>query len=249
VVVVAGPGAAVVVEVVDVEEVVVDVGTSAPVLILLRVNGVTPFIIELFKAVAKAFSSFLEGKEIIIGALSLIDIKASVDSLTVSSDIIFWPGLNTVISRVFPDSRICNFICPAGPINLVVVEVVDVEEVEVDVEEVVVDVGAIVVVVVGAIVVVDVMAAIWLNIFYNQLILSYLLYLLNEKGSTLSSRPYGLKPIKPPFKLFLPQPFLILQPYQVETIRPLPLFQTPKYSISKPDPVLLPVLEQHAPQY
>jgi len=239
VVVVAGPGAAVVVEVVDVEEVVVDVGTSAPVLILLRVNGVTPFIIELFKAVAKAFSSFLEGKEIIIGALSLIDIKASVDSLTVSSDIIFWPGLNTVISRVFPASRICNFICPAGPISLVVVVVVDVEEVVVDVEEVVVDVGAIVVVV----------AAIWLNIFYNQLILSYLLYLLNEKGSTLSSRPYGLKPIKPPFKFFLPQPFLILQPYQVETIRPLPLFQTPKYSISKPDPALLPVLEQHAPQY
>jgi len=249
VVVVAGPGAAVVVEVVDVEEVVVDVGTSAPVLILLRVNGVTPFIIELFKAVAKAFSSFLEGKEIIIGALSLIDIKASVDSLTVSSDIIFWPGLNTVISRVFPASRICNFICPAGPISLVVVVVVDVEEVVVDVEEVVVEVGAIVVVVVGAIVVVVVMAAIWLNIFYNQLILSYLLYLLNEKGSTLSSRPYGIKPIKPPFKLFLPQPFLILQPYQVETIRPLPLFQTPKYSISKPDPALLPVLEQHAPQY
>ena len=248
-VVVAGPGAAVVVEVVDVEEVVVDVGTSAPVLILLRVNGVTPFIIELFKAVAKAFSSFLEGKEIIIGALSLIDIKASVDPLTVSSDIIFWPGLNTVISRVFPASRICNFICPAGPISLVVVEVVDVEEVEVDVEEVVVDVGAIVVVDVGAIVVVVVMAAIWLNIFYNQLILSYLLYLLNEKGSTLSSRPYGLKPIKPPFKFFLPQPFLILQPYQVETIRPLPLFQTPKYSISKPDPALLPVLEQHVPQY
>jgi len=249
VVVVAGPGAAVVVEVVDVEEVVVDVGTSAPVLILLRVNGVTPFIIELFKVVAKAFSSFLEGKEIIIGALSLIDIKASVDSLTVSSDIIFWPGLNTVISRVFPASRICNFICPAGPISLVVVVVVDVEEVVVDVEEVVVEVGAIVVVVVGAIVVVVVMAAIWLNIFYNQLILSYLLYLLNEKGSTLSSRPYGIKPIKPPFKLFLPQPFLILQPYQVETIRPLPLFQTPKYSISKPDPALLPVLEQHAPQY
>jgi hypothetical protein len=249
VVVVAGPGAAVVVEVVDVEEVVVDVGTSAPVLILLRVNGVTPFIIELFKAVAKAFSSFLEGKEIIIGALSLIDIKASVDPLTVSSDIIFWPGLNTVISRVFPASRICNFICPAGPISLVVVEVVDVEEVEVDVEEVVVDVGAIVVVDVGAIVVVVVMAAIWLNIFYNQLILSYLLYLLNEKGSTLSSRPYGLKPIKPPFKFFLPQPFLILQPYQVETIRPLPLFQTPKYSISKPDPARLPVLELHAPQY
>jgi hypothetical protein len=240
VVVVAGPGAAVVVEVVDVEEVVVDVGTSAPVLILLRVNGVTPFIIELFKAVAKAFSSFLEGKEIIIGALSLIDIKASVDPLTVSSDIIFWPGLNTVISRVFPASRICNFICPAGPISLVVVVVVDVEEVVVDVEEVVVDVGAIVVVEV---------AAILLNIFYNQLILSYLLYLLNEKGSTLSSRPYGIKPIKPPFKFFLPQPFLILQPYQVETIRPLPLFQTPKYSISKPDPALLPVLELHAPQY
>jgi len=131
---------------------------------------------------------------------------------------------------------------------LVVVEVVDVEEVEVDVEEVEVDVEE-VVVEVGAIVVVVVVAAIWLNIFYNQLILSYLLYLLNEKGSTLSSRPYGLKPIKPPFKFFLPQPFLILQPYQVETIRPLPLFQTPKYSISKPDPAPLPVLEQHAPQY
>jgi hypothetical protein len=247
--VVAGPGAAVVVEVVDVEEVDVDVGTSAPVLILLRVNGVTPFIIELFKAVAKASSSFLEGKEIITGGLSLIDIKASVDPLTVSSDIIFWPGLNTVISRVFPASRICNFICPAGPISLVVVEVVDVEDVEVDVEEVVVEVGAIVVVVVGAIVVVVVRAAILLNIFYNQLILSYLLYLLNEKGSTLSSRPYGIKPIKPPFKFFLPQPFLILQPYQVETIRPLLLFQTPKYSISKPDPALLPVLELHAPQY
>ena len=99
-----GPGAAVVVEVVDVEEVVVDVGTSAPVLILLKVNGVTPFIIELFNAVANASSSFLEGKEIITGALSLIDIKASVDPLTVSSDIIFWPGLNTVISRVFPAS-------------------------------------------------------------------------------------------------------------------------------------------------
>ena len=236
-----GLGAAVVVEVVEVEEVEVDVGTSAPVLILLRVNGVTPFIIELFKAVANASSSFLEGKEIITGALSLIDIKASVDPLTVSSDIIFWPGLNTVISRVFPASRICNFICPAGPISLVVVVVVDVEEVVVDVEEVVVEVGAIVVVVE--------VAAILFIIFYNLVILSYLLYLLNEKGSTLSSRPYGIKPIKPPFKFFLPQPFLILQPYQVETIRPLPLFQTPKYSISKPDPALLPVLEQHAPQY
>ena len=236
-----GPGAAVVVEVVEVEEVEVDVGTSAPVLILLRVNGVTPFIIELFKAVANASSSFLEGKEIITGALSLIDIKASVDPLTVSSDIIFWPGLNTVISRVFPASRICNFICPAGPISLVVVVVVDVEEVVVDVEEVVVEVGAIVVVVE--------VAAILFIIFYNLVILSYLLYLLNEKGSTLSSRPYGIKPIKPPFKFFLPQPFLILQPYQVETIRPLPLFQTPKYSISKPDPGLLPVLEQHAPRY
>ena len=103
-VVVDGLGAAVVVEVVEVEEVEVDVGTSAPVLILLRVNGVTPFIIELFKAVANASSSFLEGKEIITGALSLIDIKASVESLTVSKDIIFWPGLNTVISRVFPYS-------------------------------------------------------------------------------------------------------------------------------------------------
>ena len=226
-------GAAVVVEVI-----------SVPVLILLRVNGVTPFIIELFKAAANASSSNLEGKEIITGALSLIDIKASVDPLTVSSDIIFWPGLNTVISRVFPASRICNFICPAGPISLVVVEVVDVEDVEVDVE-----VGAMVVVVEVEDVVVVEVAAIWLNIFYNQLILSYLLYLLNEKGSTLSSRPYGLKPIKPPFKFFLPQPFLILQPYQVETIRPLPLFQTPKYSISKPDPGLLPVLELHVPQY
>jgi hypothetical protein len=232
--VVDGLGAAVVVEVVEVEEVEVDVGTSAPVLILLRVNGVTPFIIELFKAVANASSSFLEGKEIITGALSLIDIKASVDPLTVSSDIIFWPGLNTVISRVFPASRICNFICPAGPISLVVVVVVDVEEVVVEV---------------GAIVVVVEVAAILFIIFYNLLILSYLLYLLNEKGSTLSSRPYGIKPIKPPFKFFLPQPFLILQPYQVETIRPLPPFQTPKYSISKPDPGLLPVLEQHAPQY
>ena len=77
---------------------------SEPVLILLRVNGVTPFIIELFRAAAKASSSTLEGNEIIIGALSLIDIKTSVDSLTVSSDIIFWPGLNTVISRVFPYS-------------------------------------------------------------------------------------------------------------------------------------------------
>ena len=240
-VVVDGLGAAVVVEVVEVEEVEVDVGTSAPVLILLRLNGVTPFIIELFKAVANASSSFLEGKEIITGGLSLIDIKASVDPLTVSSDIIFWPGLNTVISRVFPASRICNFICPAGPISLVVVVVVDVEEVVVDVEEVVVEVGAIVVVVE--------VAAILFIIFYNLLILSYLLYLLNEKGSTLSSRPYGIKPIKPPFKFFLPQPFLILQPYQVETIRPLPPFQTPKYSISKPDPGLLPVLEQHAPQY
>jgi len=84
--------------------VVVDVGTSAPVLILLRVNGVTPFIIELFKAVAKASSSNLEGNDIITGALSLIDIKASVEPLTVSKDIIFWPGLNTVISRVFPYS-------------------------------------------------------------------------------------------------------------------------------------------------
>jgi hypothetical protein len=122
---------------------------------------------------------------------------------------------------------------------LVVVEVVDVgAAVVVDV-----DVGVIVVVVVVEV------TAILLNIFYNQLILSYLLYLLNEKGSTLSSRPYGIKPIKPPFKFFLPQPFLILQPYQVETIRPLPLFQTPKYSISKPDPALLTVLEQHAPQY
>jgi len=77
---------------------------SAPVLILLRVNGVTPFIIELFRAEANASSSNLEGNEIIIGALSLIDIKTSVDPLTVSSDIIFWPGLNTVISRVFPYS-------------------------------------------------------------------------------------------------------------------------------------------------
>ena len=127
------------------------------------------------------------------------------------------------------------------------VDVVDVDDVEVDVEDVDVDVE------VGAIVVLVVppgdVSAILLNIFYNLLILSYLLYLLNEKGSTLSSRPYGIKPIKPPFKFFLPQPFLILQPYQVETIRPLPLFQTPKYSISKPDPGLLPVLEQHAPQY
>ena len=77
---------------------------SAPVLILLRVNGVTPFIIELFSKRAKASSSNLEGKETITGGLSLIDIKASVDPLTVSSDIIFWPGLNTVISRVWPDS-------------------------------------------------------------------------------------------------------------------------------------------------
>jgi hypothetical protein len=249
-VVVVDPPSVVVLVVEDVEVVEVEVvGTSAPVLILLRLNGVTPFIIELFSAVAKAFSSTLEGKEIIIGALSLIDIKASVDPLTVSNDIIFWPGLNTVISRVVPNSRICNFICPAGPISLVVVEVVDVEDVEVDVEDVDVEdvdvdveVGAIVVVVVKG-------SAIVLNIFYNQLILSYLLYLLNEKGSTLSSRPYGIKPIKPPFKFFLPQSFLILQPYLVETIRPLPLFQTPKYSISKPDPALLPVLEQHAPQY
>jgi hypothetical protein len=115
----------------------------------------------------------------------------------------------------------------------------------------VVEVGAMVVEVeveVEDVVVVEV-PAILLNIFYNQLILSYLLYLLNEKGSTLSSRPYGIKPIKPPFKFFLPQPFLILQPYRVETIRPLLLFQTPKYSISKPDPAPLPVLEQHAPQY
>ena len=86
-------GAAVVVEVI-----------SVPVLILLRVNGVTPFIIELFKAAANASSSNLEGNEIITGALSLIDIKTSVESLTVSKDIIFWPGLNTVISRVWPDS-------------------------------------------------------------------------------------------------------------------------------------------------
>ncbi len=77
---------------------------SAPVLILLRVNGVTPFIIALFRAEAKASSSNLEGNAIITGGLSLIDIKASVDPLTVSSDIIFWPGLNTVISRVWPDS-------------------------------------------------------------------------------------------------------------------------------------------------
>ena len=139
---------------------VVVVVISAPVLILLRVNGVTPFIIELFRAAAKASSSNLEGNEIIIGGLSLIDIKTSVDSLTVSSDIIFWPGLNTVISRVFPASRICNFICPAGPISLVVVVVVDVEDV-------VVDVGTIVVVVVDP-------PAILLNIFYNRLILSYL---------------------------------------------------------------------------
>ena len=231
-----------VVEVVVLVGASVVVGTSAPVLILLRVNGVTPFIIELFKAVAKASSSNLEGNDIITGALSLIDIKASVEPLTVSKDIIFWPGLNTVISRVFPASRICNFICPAAPISLVVVVVVEVEVgamvVVVEVEDVVVE----------DVVVVEV-PAIWLNIFYNQLILSYLLYLLNEKGSTLSSRPYGLKPIKPPFKFFLPQPFLILQPYQVETIRPLPLFQTPKYSISKPDPGLLPVLELHVPQY
>jgi hypothetical protein len=86
-------GAAVVVEVI-----------SELVLILLRVNGVTPFIIELFKAAANASSSTLEGKEIITGCLSLIDIKTSVASLTVSKDIIFWPGLNTVISRVFPYS-------------------------------------------------------------------------------------------------------------------------------------------------
>ena len=154
---------------VEVDDVVVS--ASAPVRILLRLNGVTPFIIELFSAVAKAFSSTLEGKEIIIGALSLIDIKASVDPLTVSNDIIFWPGLNTVISRVVPNSRICNFICPAGPISLVVVDVVDVDDVEVDVEDVDVDVevGAIVVVEVGAIVVVVVcISAIWLNIFYNQ---------------------------------------------------------------------------------
>ena len=90
--------------VVDVDDVVEVVGTSAPVLILLRVNGVTPFIIELFKAVAKASSSNLEGNDIITGALSLIDIKASVEPLTVSKDIILWPGLNTVISRVWPDS-------------------------------------------------------------------------------------------------------------------------------------------------
>ena len=133
---------------------------SAPVRILLRTNGVTPFIIELFRVVAKASSSNLEGNEIITGALSLIDIKISVDPLTVSKDIIFWPGLNTVISRVFPASRICNFICPAGPISLVVVVVVDVEDV-------VVDVGTIVVVVVDP-------PAILLNIFYNRLILSYL---------------------------------------------------------------------------
>lgn len=99
------PPSVVVLVVEDVEVVEVEVvGTSAPVLILLRLNGVTPFIIELFSAVAKAFSSTLEGKEIIIGALSLIDIKASVDPLTVSNDIIFWPGLNTVISRVVPNS-------------------------------------------------------------------------------------------------------------------------------------------------
>ena len=83
---------------------VVVVVKSAPVLILLRVNGVTPFIIALFRAEAKASSSNLEGNAIITGGLSLIDIKASVDPLTVSSDIIFWPGLNTVISRVWPDS-------------------------------------------------------------------------------------------------------------------------------------------------
>jgi len=94
----------------DVVEVVVLVGgasvvvKSAPVLILLRVNGVTPFIIELFSKRANASSSNLEGNETITGALSLIDIKASVEPLTVSKDIIFWPGLNTVISRVFPYS-------------------------------------------------------------------------------------------------------------------------------------------------
>jgi len=106
VVVVVDP-AAVVVLVVDVLVGVVGaavVVNSAPVLILLRVNGVTPFIIELFRAEANASSSTLEGNEIITGALSLIDIKASVDPLKVSSDIIFWPGLNTVISRVFPYS-------------------------------------------------------------------------------------------------------------------------------------------------
>ena len=106
VVVVVDP-AAVVVLVVDVLVGVVDaevVVSVTPVVILLKVNGVTPFIIELFRAAANAFSSTLEGKEIITGALSLIDIKASVESLTVSKDIIFWPGLNTVISRVFPYS-------------------------------------------------------------------------------------------------------------------------------------------------